>query len=423
MAEAKQVLYIQQNNEFDHLLSLIKTAKDGKTKGVLLIGPPGTGKTLLCTSLAKRLKAPYFVIDGSPDTDRRDLEGLLTITDNSTIFTYGDIPNAIKAANKHKIAFLIINEVNAIRESEQISLNSILSENVINLMSNAGERIELNHDAKLVVIGTMNPGVTGVVKLQQAFDSRFSLNKIISYPEKKKEIEIVASAADCGDEIARIAVEAGRQLRKKAMQDQTIGNIMDTRKIVNFSESVALMPIKYLRNNIEDMIVNKLGEFPEEKKSIATLLSGLMFESKIKRAIANWQAAKKTKKTGTTTKTISKVDSELKTDSFIIKKMKGEVENFIKARGEGDFIQKNGVIKWIPLQNLWDNKRSLTQAYFKLTNKTDLPALYKKATEKDYVYNGKITISYLRWIRKEKPKQLYNFMKKVRPVLPNTINF
>ncbi|MHA1472718.1 MAG: AAA family ATPase, partial [Promethearchaeota archaeon] len=46
----------------------------GRCIGILLHGPPGTGKTLLATTLAREFNSSYFIIDGSPDLDRRDIE-------------------------------------------------------------------------------------------------------------------------------------------------------------------------------------------------------------------------------------------------------------------------------------------------------------------------------------------------------------
>jgi hypothetical protein len=42
------------------------------------------------------------------------------------------------------------------------------------------------------------------------------------------------------------------------------------------------MAPKFLRHNIENIIINKLGENQEEKKSIAMILDGKMFESKLR---------------------------------------------------------------------------------------------------------------------------------------------
>lgn len=70
-----KIEYIQQRDEFDYLKSLIDSVDKGECIGILLHGPPGTGKTLLAISLAKTFNASYYIIDGSPDLDRRDIEG------------------------------------------------------------------------------------------------------------------------------------------------------------------------------------------------------------------------------------------------------------------------------------------------------------------------------------------------------------
>jgi len=69
-----KIEYIQQRDEFDYLKNLIDSVDKGKCIGILLDGPSGTGKTLLAISLAKTFNASYYIIDGSPDLDRRDIE-------------------------------------------------------------------------------------------------------------------------------------------------------------------------------------------------------------------------------------------------------------------------------------------------------------------------------------------------------------
>jgi len=168
LKETRNLEYIQQTDELDYLLEVIENIDEGKCVGILLYGPPGTGKTLLAISLANTLNAPYYIIDGSPDLDRRDLEGNWELIEGETRFNNGPLTLAIRDANIKGICFIIINEINAIRESEQISFNSLLSENHINLISKGFEKHELSKNSKLVIIGTMNKGVVGINKLQEA---------------------------------------------------------------------------------------------------------------------------------------------------------------------------------------------------------------------------------------------------------------
>lgn len=413
-----KITYIQQEDEYDYLKAFIDTTPKGRCTGILLIGPPGTGKTLLATDLALNFKASCYVIDGSPDLDRRDLEGCWEIKEKGTELVYGQLVRAIQDANKDGIAFVLINEINAIRESEQISFNSLLSEEAIDLVSKAGERWELNPDSKLVIIGTMNPGVTGVVKLQDAFDDRFRTNLEIGYPKKSKEIEIVKNMAKCSKEIASVVVDAGRQLRKANIQDMSIPKPFSTRKMVNFCETVSRMPPKFIRRNIETMIINKIAEDATSKKSVATILHGKLFESKLKNAVLSFQGKKEA--AGTTAAMTE--DPEEATDRYIVNKMKKEIASYLATHEKKEFVVlKTGYLRWQPLQQLWDDCRKITQAYFKLTERTNLPKQYQKETSSDHMYGGDLTLRYIKWLYRHRPKELLAFMKKKRPVIPNKI--
>ena len=402
----KKIEYIQQKDEFDYLKSLIDSLEKGNCVGILLQGPPGTGKTLLAISLAKAYKASYYIIDGSPDLDRRDIEGNWELLKEETKFNYGPLTLAIKDANNEGIAFIIINEINVIRENEQISLNSLLSENHINLISKGFEKHELNSESKLIIIGTMNLGVIGINKLQEAFEDRFIITPEISYPLKTKEIDIATKVSGCKEKIAEIVVDAARQIRKQAIEDYSITKIFSTRLVVNFCMLISLMPPKYLKHNIENVIINKLGTTTEEKKSIAMILDGKMFETKLKQELIS------------NTTSIMTVEGIIDKDSLdrILKDTKVCIADYISKYGRSNAVRYNGSILWKLITWMWLNKRETLQNYFKLTKFLNLHAEYKQLQEKNYMYNGNITLSYIKWIYRQKSEDLKRFMDEY-PVL------
>ena len=401
--------YIQQKDEFDYLRSLINSVDKGRCIGILLHGPPGTGKTLLAISLAHNLNSSYYIIDGSPDLDRRDIEGNWELIKGATKFNYGPLTLAIKDANKSGIAFVIINEINAIRENEQISLNSLLSEYHINLISKGFEKHELSSNSRLIIIGTMNKGVAGINKLQEAFEDRFIISPEINYPLKDKEIDIAVKISGCKKKIAEIVVDAARQIRKQAIQDFSITKIFSTRLVVNFCMLITKMPPEFLKNNIENVIINKLGNNPEEKKSIAMILDGKMFESKLKEELIKKKDVKVLKKNNFDENSIDK----------IILKVRSCFETYIKTWGIGNTINKNGNIMWKPIQWMWNRNRNILQDYFKLTELVNLPTIYKQITNKDYIYNEELTLNYIRWLYQQKKEELRKFMTESFPVLEN----
>ena len=400
--------YIQQHDEFDYLRNLIRSVEKGTCMGVLLHGPPGTGKTLLAITLSNSFNAHYYIIDGSPDLDRRDIEGYWELFKGETRFNSGPLTRAIEDANKNGMAFIIINEVNAIRESEQISLNSLLSENHINLISKGFERYELNPKSKLVIIGTLNKGVIGINKLQEAFEDRFIASPEIDYPVKQKEIEIATKMSGCNRKMAEIVVDAARQIRKQAIKDFSITKIFSTRLIVNFCLVVSSMAPRFLRHNIENIIINKLGENQEEKKSIAMILDGKMFESKL-RGLLNPQGNSKVvheKEVG-----LSEV-----VEHNIITIMRKYVNRYIQFYSENDVLNKKGEIKWKFIEWFWCYNRKILRDYFLLTRKLDLHEVYRKSTGKNYLFRGEITLNYIKWLYRFEKQDLMNFMKKECPI-------
>ena len=417
MSSAKRnqkIKYIQQNNEFDYLKSLITTFPNGQSIGILLFGPPGTGKTLLSISLAKSFDASYYFIDGSPDLDRRDLEGNWELRKGYTEFNYGPLTRAIKDANENGIAFIIINEVNAIRESEQISLNSLLSENHINLISKGFECHELKSQSKLIVIGTMNKGVVGVNKLQESFGDRFIIAPEITYPKKGKEIEIVSKISGCERNVAELVVDAAHQIRKQATEDFSISRLFSTRLIVNFCLLITQMPHKFLNENIKNGIIHKLGDTVEERKSIAMILDGKMFKQKL-RSILNGEeqidqrSTKRIEKNGVI-KTLKQSQRNAINDMIQAK------NEYIKRWGTGQIFRKNGELMWKFLEWMWKHKREVLRNYMVLTEKLEYHKKYKRSTGKNHMYRGKITLKFIHWVYKHKNYDLVIFMKRLHPI-------
>ena len=381
----------------------------GRCIGILLHGPPGTGKTLLATTLAKDFNSSYFIIDGSPDLDRRDIEGNWELFNGDTKFNHGPLTRAIEDANNNGISFIVINEINAIRESEQISLNSLLSESHINLISKGFERYSLKESSKLVIIGTMNKGVIGINKLQEAFEDRFLVCPEITYPSKQKEIEIAVKLSGCKKMVAETVVDAARQIRKQAIKDFSITKIFSTRLIVNFCLIVSNMSPDYLRYNIENVIINKLGENQEEKKSIAMILDGKLFEDNLKKYLNPRSDVKSDIKAG--------IILQRAPEAKIISNFKSKVEQYVFELGNEKYKNKSGSLMWKFFEWFWKEHRTSLKDYIQLTEKMGYDKVYKETTEHNHLYKGEITLLYIKWLYRSKNKDLMDFMRRTCPVL------
>ena len=316
---------------------------------------------------------------------------------------------AIEDANSKGISFIVINEINAIRESEQISLNSLLSESHINLISKGFERYSLKKSSKLVIIGTMNKGVIGINKLQEAFEDRFLVCPEITYPSKKKEIEIAVKLSGCKKMVAETVVDAARQIRKQAIKDFSITKIFSTRLIVNFCLIVSNMSPDYLRYNIENVIINKLGENQEEKKSIAMILDGKLFEDNLKKYLNLRSDVKSDIKAG--------IILQRAPEAKVISNFKSKVEKYVFELGNGKYKNKSGSLMWKFFEWFWKEHRTSLKDYLQLTEKLGYHKVYKESTGHSHLYNGEITFAFIKWLYRSKNKDLMDFMRRTCPVL------
>lgn len=404
--------YIQQNRELDFVEVWVNSLPKGSVGGVLLKGPTGTGKTLFGKNLAQRLDCDCITIDGSRDIDRLHLEGYFDLIDGSTKFVYGPVVVAVYLANLRGICILLINEVNAIQEGEQISLNSVIAEKEINLVSKAFEKHKLSPDAKLIVVGTMNPGYGGTFNMQEAFENRF-LHKIeIEYPNHNTEVKIVQSASGCDDEVAKIIVDGLRQVRKQAQKDFSITKALSTRLMVEFAKSVSITPTEFITHNIQYAIINALADTREQKKSVASILDGKKFADSLQNRldeIAKEKIIEEAKERG------EDVEIEKATQDEIVKEARERFNIYKGVYGTGDLIVKSKgeimlkALKWFVL-----NYSDIAKKYFEL--ETTFTDEYKTQTGKDYLYRDSVTVKFCQWLYRYKQPELVEYMTEKYPV-------
>ncbi|MHA1933316.1 MAG: CbbQ/NirQ/NorQ domain-containing protein, partial [Promethearchaeota archaeon] len=256
--------------------------------------------------------------------------------------------------------------------------------------------------------GTLNRGVIGINKLQEAFEDRFIASPEIDYPEKQKEIEIATKMSGCNKKMAEIVVDAARQIRKQAIKDFSITKIFSTRLIVNFCLVISSMAPKFLRHNIENIIINKLGENQEEKKSIAMILDGKMFESKLRGILSPEGYSKDIHE--------DKIDLSQVEENKIITIMRKHVNKYIQFYDRENALNKNGEIMWKFIEWFWCYNRKILRDYIQLTKKLDLPEVYRKDTGKNYLYRGEITLSYIKWLYRHEKQELMTLMKNTCPI-------
>ena len=170
----------------------------------LLIGGTGVGKTMAVFQMAYQasmngdgkseypvphmLPVPVMRVQCAKEDTRYELTGHETVTGGNVEFHEGPIPMAIRLANERGLAILLLDEINTLPAEGQKVLNPLL-EDGRSVFYN-GRKWSLNPEARLIIIGTMNPvaaGYGGIRPLNQDLSRRFVNKLVIGYPKKTEE--------------------------------------------------------------------------------------------------------------------------------------------------------------------------------------------------------------------------------------------
>lgn len=156
-----------------------------------------------------------------------------------------------------------------------------MAENHINAISKSNERYEVNEGCKLIVIATMNLDVSGIHRLQDAFDDRFEIFIPLLYPKKEKEREILIEITGADKKQVNLVVDLAQELRKGARQ-LSLSKHFSTRIGVNFLKIVNSIPVKWAEKTIDAAIIQKLSQDEKDIQYINDVLFGKDFIKKFK---------------------------------------------------------------------------------------------------------------------------------------------
>lgn len=187
--------YVEQSSE----IKLLKAHWDSGVP-LLFVGPKGVGKTLSIASFAKSGNIPIIQFDCSEDTKRWDLLG--RFVDIGT-FELGVLPTAFEVANKEKRCILVFEELNSLNNYSQKVLNQILDWRRHVYVPEINRTYNLDADAKLLIVATMNPRTYGgTFELNEDLRSRFA-EFFITYPKEEVERQVVSIYGSIPDQLLK----------------------------------------------------------------------------------------------------------------------------------------------------------------------------------------------------------------------------
>jgi hypothetical protein len=93
------------------------------------------------------------------------------------------------------------------------------------------------------------------------------------------------------------------------------------------------------------------------------------------------------------------------------------VEKYVFELENAKYKNKNGSLMWKFFEWFWDNDRTALKDYMQLTEKMGYQNLYTENTGNKHLCNGEITLKYIKWLYRNKNKDLMDFMRRICPVL------
>lgn len=230
---------------------------------LLLSGPKGLGKSSAVLAYATRNKIPLVTFDCSEDVRRGQLLGHFVVRGKETPFVAGPIPVAYDIANECGQCILLFEEINALSPAMQKVLNPVADFRSRVEIPEANLVVSLQKNAKLWVVGTMNPSTYGGVhSINEDLKSRFRI-KGIPYPAREQELQAVLkalgwSAKDSAKsstvtQAIRLALESRQPGVEYALSTRDVVQLCEDIELLGRKEALSLLLGKWEDSDLETM--------------------------------------------------------------------------------------------------------------------------------------------------------------------------
>jgi nitric oxide reductase NorQ protein len=173
---------------------------------VLLKGPTGCGKSRFVEHMAFRLGRPLVTVACHEDLFASDLLGRYLIQNDETVWMDGPLTLAVRSG-----AICYLDEVVEARKDTTVVIHPLTDHRRRLVVDKTGEYIRAHPDFMMVI--SYNPGYQSVLKdLKQSTRQRF-VSIEFDYPEKEKEVQIVAHEGQVSTESALKLVALAARIR------------------------------------------------------------------------------------------------------------------------------------------------------------------------------------------------------------------
>jgi len=238
---------------------------------LLLSGPPGVGKSLLAATCAKKAQEkfggviPTVTFDCSEDTREYHLRGMPLPVGNETVFVPGPLPVAIEMANKHRCAFLLLEEVSSLTPGSQKKLNALTDWRNAIYIPQIARNFRLNPGCRIVIIGSLNPYVFGGVnEMNKDLSSRFQTREV-NYPDQTGDKSILRQIRPGTDEatiekLAQLASETRTQATDYKLAPRDLKHWIDNSRKLGSQKKAFTYLAALFEGSDRDLVQEKIKD-------------------------------------------------------------------------------------------------------------------------------------------------------------------
>lgn len=238
---SRDIAYVQYDGELDRMAHIAEHADEtGIIPRFRLTGPSGCGKTLCAESLARRLDAPYFEVQGEFDQKRSSIVGHPVVLDGSTYWVDKEVVQAMRAS-QDQTTVLLYDESNRTRGEAKAVLFPILDGRV-SVRTGRGNEIIEGDKSNLIVVVTTNEGAEYETQsIGFAEERRYGATFPLDYLGEENfdaEVEVVTNQSDVHEAIARLMVNAAITIRERCKdEDSPISRPIPTSTLVRWAQT------------------------------------------------------------------------------------------------------------------------------------------------------------------------------------------
>ncbi len=197
---------------------------------LLIKGPTGCGKTRFIRHMANKLNRPLYTVACHDDLTAADLVGRHLIGEGSTYWVDGPLTKAVREGG---ICYL--DEIVEARKDTTVVLHPLSDDRRILPIERTGETLKAPPGFMLVV--SYNPGYQNLLKGMKPSTRQRFVSMRFSYPEAKKEQQIVLAETGIEEHQAKQLVSLARALR--ALKDHDLEESASTRLLIYTATLIA----------------------------------------------------------------------------------------------------------------------------------------------------------------------------------------